>query len=140
MDTLTSAQRSRNMARIRGADTRPELIVRKIAHAAGLRFRLHQRDLPGSPDLVFARWGFVVFVHGCFWHRHAGCSRTTTPKTRTAFWSEKFERNVVRDQKVARWLRRHGWRVLTIWECQCKNPEAIRNKLLKAAALGGRKG
>lgn len=138
VDTLTPDQRSRNMALIRSVDTRPELVVRRIAHAAGLRFRLHRRDLPGSPDLVFPKRGFVVFVHGCFWHRHAGCFRTTMPKTRTAFWAAKFDRNVARDRRDARRLRRAGWRVLVIWECQCRKPETIRSKLLRAAALKDR--
>lgn len=105
------------MAGIRGRDTKPEMLVRSWLHQAGLRFRVHDRSLPGSPDVVLPRWNAVVFVHGCFWHRHTGCPRTTSPATRRAFWNAKFASNVARDERNRRALRRLGWRVRTVWEC-----------------------
>lgn len=111
-------ERSALMARVRGKDTGPEIAVRRAAHRLGFRFRLHRSDLPGSPDLVFPRSKKAIFVHGCFWHRHPGCVRTTTPKTRTAYWLEKFRVNVARDERVVRELRASGWKVLVVWECQ----------------------
>ena len=110
--------RSALMGRVRGKNTKPELIVRREAHALGYRFRLHRSDLPGTPDLVFPRLQKVVFVHGCFWHRHEGCSRTTTPTTRAAYWREKFEQNVQRDRRNVAMLETLGWKVLVIWECE----------------------
>lgn len=110
--------RSENMARIRGKNTKPEIKVRSMTHALGYRFRLHRRDLPGSPDLAFPGRKAAIFVHGCFWHRHQGCPNCTTPKTRTEFWQEKFTKNVARDRKVIADLERLGWRVMTIWECE----------------------
>jgi DNA mismatch endonuclease (patch repair protein) len=115
-DTLTKSERSALMSRIRGTNTKPEILVRSALHRAGLRFRLHGRDLPGRPDIVLARHKVVVFVHGCFWHRH-GCALSGEPRTRRRFWREKFDRNVERDARNARALRRLGWRVLTVWEC-----------------------
>jgi DNA mismatch endonuclease (patch repair protein) len=115
------------MSRIRGADTKPELVVRRLIHALGLRFRLHRRDLPGSPDLVLPRHRTAVFVHGCFWHRHAGCRNCTTPTRNQDFWLDKFRRNVERDSRKSRELRRLGWRVLTVWECETQNaPRLVR--------------
>lgn len=122
-------KRSALMARVKGKNTAPELIVRRLVHAGGFRFRLHRRDLPGSPDLVFPRYRAVIFVHGCFWHRHEGCSRTTTPKTRTAFWNNKFEANVARDARVAAELEQQGWRVLVLWECETKNPGHLADRV-----------
>ena len=117
-DQPTDPSRSALMSRVRACDTTPELSVRRAAHALGYRFRLHRRGLPGTPDMTFPRLGKVIFVHGCFWHRHPGCSRTTTPKTRIAFWQEKFERNVNRDRHNIAELRALGWEVLVIWECE----------------------
>jgi DNA mismatch endonuclease (patch repair protein) len=105
------------------------MVVRRIAHTLGYRFRLHRRDLPGSPDLVFSRRKMAVFVHGCFWHRHPGCSRATTPKTRTEFWVGKFKRNVERDAEVERSLRAQGWDVLTVWECETRNADRLSETL-----------
>lgn len=99
--------------------------VRRLAHAMGLRFRLHRRDLPGKPDLAFPKYGAVVFVHGCFWHRHSGCSKASTPKSRTEFWNAKFASNVERDQRNEDALHSQGWRVFTIWECEAKSDEKI---------------
>lgn len=118
MDTVDSQTRSRMMAGIKGRDTQPEMRVRRYLHAAGLRFVLHRKDLPGRPDIVLPRFGTVVFVHGCFWHRHPGCRFATTPRTRPEFWQAKFAGNVARDARNEELLAAAGWRVLTIWECQ----------------------
>ncbi|WP_294197304.1 very short patch repair endonuclease [uncultured Sphingomonas sp.] len=120
-DTLTPEKRSWLMSRVRGRDTKPELAVRQTAHAMGLRFRLHRRDLPGRPDLVFPRHRLAIFVHGCFWHRHEGCAKASTPKTRPQFWDAKFAANLRRDREVERQLIEGGWRVGTIWECETKD-------------------
>jgi len=110
--------RSENMSRIRGKDTLPELVVRRAFWAAGLRYRLHDRRLPGNPDLVFAGQRTVVFVHGCFWHCHEGCGNFRLPKTRTEWWAAKLARNKARDAEVCTKLRAAGWRVMVIWECE----------------------
>ena len=120
------------MSGIRGANTRPELVVRSTAHRMGLRFRLHRRSLPGSPDLVLPRWKLAVFVHGCFWHRHTGCRLCAEPKTRPEFWRTKFEANVVRDREAARRLKELGWRVEIIWECETRNESVIEEHLWEA--------
>lgn len=117
VDFLTPAQRSERMARIRGKDSQPELALRGGLHRLGLRYRLHAKDLPGKPDLIFPRYKAVVFVHGCFWHRHEGCKIATTPKSNTPFWIEKFEKNVARDTRVADSLKTLAWRVFVVWEC-----------------------
>lgn len=117
------------MARIRGRDTAPELAVRRIAHKLGLRFRLHWKDLPGCPDLAFPRHRLTVFVHGCFWHRHSGCQYAYMPKSRIAFWTEKFACNVARDRRNEEALRNLGWRILVIWECETRDEEKVRQRL-----------
>lgn len=117
-DFLSPKGRSERMSRIRGKDTGPEVALRKVLHSLGLRYRLHGSGLPGRPDLVFPRYKTIVFVHGCFWHRHAGCSIATTPKSNTAFWLEKFEKNVARDARTSQALQALGWRVLIAWECE----------------------
>jgi len=122
------------MSRIQSRDTKPERAVRSILHCMGYRFRLHRRDLPGSPDLVLPKYQTVVFVHGCFWHRHKGCQFAYTPKTRTAFWMKKFSDNVERDQRVARDLRKAGWHVLTVWECELSAPDRLATRLHRALA------
>jgi DNA mismatch endonuclease, patch repair protein len=129
MDHLNPEQRSRLMARIRGKDTHPEKRVRKIAHAMGLRFRLHRKDLKGTPDLVFPKHKVSVFVHGCFWHQHPHCKRGTMPATQKDFWSAKLTRNVARDQETISQLKSEGWRVEIIWECETKEPEQIKRRL-----------
>jgi len=116
-DFLTPQERSRRMARIRSWDTLPELALRRELHRIGLRFTLGNSRLPGKPDLVFPRYKAVVFVHGCFWHRHHGCSVATMPKSNTSFWQDKFSRNVQRDRRVAEELVSAGWRVIVAWEC-----------------------
>jgi len=123
MDSLTRQQRSEIMSRIRGRNTKPEMLVRRTAHALGLRFRLHRKDLPGSPDLVFPRKKTALFVHGCFWHRHDGCRFAYTPKSNETFWSRKFVRNVERDREAMRRLRSAGWKPVVIWECETKQPD-----------------
>ena len=128
-DRLSPERRSYLMSRVRAKDTTPELRVRKSAHAMGYRFRLHRRDLPGKPDLVFPRLGKIIFVHGCFWHRHEGCRFATNPKSRTKFWSAKFERNVERDCLVQAELRALGWDVLVVWECETREPVRLENVL-----------
>jgi DNA mismatch endonuclease (patch repair protein) len=129
VDEPVSPARSALMARIRGADTKPELLVRRAAHALGYRFRLRRRDLPGSPDVVFPRLKVALFVHGCFWHRHKECRRTTMPKTRTEFWSAKFEDNIRRDRRVAAELEALGWRCEVVWECETIRPEELQKIL-----------
>lgn len=129
-----SAQRSALMARVRRRNTAPELVVRSILHRLGLRFTVGgrlNRSLPSRPDVVLPRWKTVVLVHGCFWHRHAGCAATTTPKTRRAFWTTKFEANVARDKLQRRQLRMLGWRVVTVWECETRLPTKLRRRLQK---------
>lgn len=110
-------------------NTKPEVIVRQMLHRMGLRFRLHRKDLPGTPDLVLSKYRTVVFVHGCFWHRHRNCRKATTPKTRVDFWANKFEQNVVRDCRNVRDSKLEGWNVMTIWECETASPERLRSKL-----------
>jgi DNA mismatch endonuclease (patch repair protein) len=119
-DTLTRAERSALMARIRGKDTSPEWGVRRFLHRNGFRYRLHRRDLPGRPDIVLPKLRTVIFVHGCFWHRHEGCAKTTTPSTRKAFWEAKFKANVERDLRKANELKAQGWRIIIVWECDVK--------------------
>lgn len=130
-DTLTPSSRSALMSRIRGKDTKPELVVRSLLHRMGYRFRLHRRDLPGSPDIVLPRLGVVVFVHGCFWHRHPRCKGATSPKSNTNFWQNKFAANVERDKRNRRDLRRLGWKVMVVWECDLKKPERLQPRLRK---------
>lgn len=130
-DQLNSDARSKLMARVRGKNTNPELVVRRLAHALGYRFRLHRRELPGRPDITFPSKRKVVFVHGCFWHRHPRCSRASLPKTRQAFWLEKFNRNVARDRRNIDALRAAGWGILVIWECETKDPTFIRERLTR---------
>ena len=113
------------MSRVRGRDTGPEMRVRRAAHAKGLRYRLHRGDLPGRPDMVFPKRRIAVFVHGCFWHRHPGCAKASTPKSNVAFWEEKFTRNVERDRRAYGALEADGWTVLTVWECETKDPERL---------------
>ncbi|MBK6486122.1 MAG: DNA mismatch endonuclease Vsr [Gemmatimonadetes bacterium] len=117
-DIVDRATRSRMMAGIGGKDTAPELAVRRFLHREGFRFRLHRRDLPGRPDIVLPRYGVVVLVHGCFWHRHTRCRYATTPASNREFWIAKFQQNVSRDRRNARDLRRLGWRPVVVWECE----------------------
>ncbi len=129
MDRLSSARRSWNMSRIRSKNTKPETLVRSYLHRLGFRFRLHRKDLPGTPDIVLPKHSVVIFVHGCFWHRHSGCSLTATPKTRTAFWEAKFRANIARDRRAKRALRQEGWHAVTIWECQTRTLKRLERAL-----------
>ena len=115
-----SEQRSRNMSAIKSKNTKPEIAVRKLLHSMGYRFRLHRKDLPGSPDIVLPKYKTVIFVHGCFWHRHNNCKYATTPKTRKEFWENKFEENVKRDNLNQANLSLKGWKIIILWECQLK--------------------
>ncbi len=127
-DTISAEKRSWNMSRIRGKDTKAELKFRSLLHRAGYRFRLHCKDLPRKPDIVLPKHRSVAFVHGCYWHRHEGCSLATTPKTRQDFWQKKFNDNVARDKRVRAQLEQQGWRVFVAWECELKkNPPALLN-------------
>lgn len=130
MDTLTKAERSRLMSRVRSKDTKPERVVRSVLHHLGFRFRLHRRDLPGRPDVVLPKWRTVVLVHGCFWHGCTKCDRgLRRPKSNPVFWSEKLEQNRARDARVTARLRDLGWNVLTIWECETKDHVALAERL-----------
>ena len=126
-----SEQRSRNMAAIRGKDTIPELKVRSLLHHLGYRFRLHRRDLPGTPDVVMPKHKTVIFVHGCFWHRHPGCRYATTPKNRPEFWALKFKVNSERDQRQQEQLKVLGWRVEIVWECELRDMVTLTDRLRK---------
>ena len=121
VDVVDRKTRSRMMAGIRGKDTKPELELRRAMHALGCRYRLHDKRLPGKPDLVLPRFRAAIFVHGCFWHRHEGCRFATVPATRTDFWTEKFQRNIARDREVEAALHSAGWRIAVVWECAIKS-------------------
>lgn len=131
MDNLTRERRSWNMSRIKGANTGPERKVRSILHRMGYRFRLHRKDLPGKPDITLPKYKTVVFVHGCFWHRHKGCRDATLPKTRQDFWLIKLEGNAARDRNKEDALRILGWKVIVFWECEILQPEKIAHRLDK---------
>jgi DNA mismatch endonuclease, patch repair protein len=120
-DRLTKKQRSKNMASIKGKDTKPEMAVRKFLYAQGLRYRLHQKDLPGKPDIVIRRKNTAIFINGCYWHRHKGCKFTYNPKSNIDFWNEKFKSNVERDNNSYKALIDSGWKVIIVWECDIKN-------------------
>lgn len=128
-DRLTKERRSWNMSRIRGTDTLPEKRVRSQLHRMGYRFRLHRKDLPGNPDIVFVSRHIAVFVHGCFWHRHRRCKNCTTPTNNRNFWIDKLEGNAARDSRNRQTLRRLGWRTIVIWECQTENPQRLQRIL-----------
>lgn len=126
-DIVDQQTRSRMMAGIRGKDTKPELALRRALHARGFRFRLHSGKVPGRPDLVLPKHRAVVFVHGCFWHRHEGCRYATVPATRPEFWRAKFDANSARDSAVRTRLLEDGWRVATVWECALRKPETVNS-------------
>lgn len=121
--------RSALMSRIRGKNTTPEMLVRKAIHARGLRFRLHPKDIPGSPDLVLPKHRLIIFVHGCFWHQHAGCRLAHQPRSRRDFWSKKLHGNVMRDGRIEREVSELGWRVEVIWECETQRSSALNDRL-----------
>jgi DNA mismatch endonuclease (patch repair protein) len=128
-DNLTKAERSWNMSRIKSGNTKPELAVRSILHRMGYRFSLHKKSLPGKPDIILPKHKCVIFVHGCFWHRHKGCKEATNPKTRIQFWKEKFRGNVIRDKRNQKELRKNRWRFLVIWECEINKKSQIINRI-----------
>lgn len=135
MDRLTPRQRSEVMSKVKGRNTVPEIRVRRALHAMGYRFRLHRSDLPGKPDISLPRHRVCIFVHGCFWHRHPGCPRATTPETNSEFWAKKLSSNVERDQRSAMALAQTGWRVCVIWECETKDALGLDravNRCMKA--------
>jgi DNA mismatch endonuclease, patch repair protein len=129
LDSLSPAERSEIMARVHSKNSRPELVVRKLVFSLGYRYRLHAKDLPGSPDIVFRKLERVIFVHGCFWHRHAACALARLPKSRLDFWLPKLEGNRNRDEKNKRALLRRGWKVLTIWECQIEARDRLAARI-----------
>lgn len=131
-DKLTPILRSRNMSRIKAANTLPEIKVRKLLHAAGFRYRLHRKDLPGKPDLVFASKKAIIFVHGCFWHQHSDpkCLDGRRPKSKQDYWDQKLDRNIQRDAQNQALLTAEGWKVLTVWECETKDMSTLSEKLL----------
>jgi DNA mismatch endonuclease, patch repair protein len=130
VDNRTVDSRSALMARVRQKNTSPEMIVRRLLHRMGYRFRLHQKDLPGRPDIVLPRHKKVIFVHGCFWHRH-DCKKATMPKTNQEFWKNKFQTNIDRDTKVLRSIKERGWETLIIWECEARDGDQLELRLLK---------
>ena len=126
-----SEQRSRNMSAIKSKNTKPEITVRKLLHSMGYRFRLHRKDLPGSPDIVLPKYKTVIFVHGCFWHRHKNCKYASTPKTRQEFWEAKFRENINRDKLNQENLSSKGWKIIIVWECEIKDKDFDLNRLFK---------
>jgi len=128
-DTISSERRSANMRAVQSRDTQPEISVRKIVHELGYRFRLHRKDLPGKPDVVFIGKRMAIFVHGCFWHQHRGCKRATMPQSNVAFWQSKLARTVERDAEHMRSLKANGWKALIVWECETKNKLKLTKRL-----------
>ena len=137
VDRITKEHRSWNMSRIRSKDTLPEIRVRSFLHHAGFRFRLHDKKLPGSPDIILPKYRTVIFVHGCYWHRHPGCKLAYLPKSRIEFWAEKFHLNIERDKKNKQLLADSGWNVLIVWECETKTEEGIAYALKPLFELQG---
>jgi DNA mismatch endonuclease (patch repair protein) len=128
-DVFSKDKRSWIMSRVKGRDTKPETLVRSFVHRMGFRFRLYRRDLPGKPDIVLPRHNKVIFVHGCFWHGHKQCPRSKRPTTNEWFWNKKLDGNIERDKRFRRRLRRMGWEVLVVWQCETRNPEKLLEKL-----------
>ena len=128
-DTQRQTQRSYNMSRIRGKNTKPEILVRKSLHARGFRFRLHNKKLPGSPDMVLPKYGVAIMVNGCFWHGHKGCRYATKPKTNVEFWETKIARNRHRDEVTNAHLEALGWHVITVWECELRGKSIVTSRL-----------
>ncbi|WP_281063262.1 very short patch repair endonuclease [Ancylobacter gelatini] len=134
-DTLTPQERSERMRRIRGKNTKPEWLVRRMLHNAGYRYRLHRHSLPGKPDLVFPSRKIAIFVHGCFWHQHQGCKVAHIPKSRSEYWAQKFRRNVERDAANEAALENMGWRVIVVWECETADSELLLLRLAEDLRL-----
>lgn len=131
MDNLTKKQRKLCMSRIRSKDTKPEKVVRKILTKLGFKYRLHNAGLPGKPDIVISKIKTVVFINGCFWHQHKNCRHQATPKTNVKYWTSKLKRNVEKQKKDIKLLKKEGWKVAIIWECETKNENRLTNKLRK---------
>jgi len=129
MDSLTPEKRSWNMSRIKGRDTKPELIIRSLLHRRGFRFKLSDKTLPGRPDILLPKYKVAIFINGCFWHRNTGCKQATTPKSRVEFWNDKFKQNQERDKKNLSVLKKSGWLPLVIWECEIKADAAAVSKI-----------
>ena len=127
-DVFTKEKRSRIMSRVKGRDTKPEILVRSLVHRMGFRFRIHRGDLPGKPDMVLPRHGKIIFVHGCFWHGHKGCPRSKRPTTNMDFWNKKLDMNIKRDKVFQGKLRSRGWKVMVIWQCETQRPEMLLRK------------
>ncbi|MEW5837438.1 MAG: DNA mismatch endonuclease Vsr [Pseudomonadota bacterium] len=130
-DVFAPSQRSRIMARVKGKNTRPEIRVRSLLHRLGYRFRLHRKDLPGTPDIVLPGRRTVVFVHGCFWHQHPGCKQATRPVANAAYWNEKLDRNMARDARHIHALGALGWKTIIVWECELKDIAALERRLIE---------
>ncbi|MHA1888087.1 MAG: very short patch repair endonuclease [Promethearchaeota archaeon] len=130
-DHLSKEKRSWNMSRIHSENTKPEIVVRSLLHQMGYRFRLHRKDLPGKPDIVLKKYNTVIFVHGCFWHHHNNCKRANIPKSNTDYWIPKIQKNVERDKNQKKKLKKLGWKVIVIWECEIKNINRLSKKLTK---------
>jgi DNA mismatch endonuclease (patch repair protein) len=139
MDSVSRARRSEIMGRIKSKDTKPEMLVRRFLHGLGYRYALHKRDLPGAPDLVFPSRRKVILVHGCFWHQHKGCVDGRVPKSRKGYWGPKLLRNVQRDRRNISKLRRCGWRVMTVWECDISDSDRLVARLVRFLGPSGTK-
>ena len=126
-DVHDKKTRSYNMSRIKAKNTKPEMLVRRFLHANGFRYRLHVKDLPGKPDIVLPKYKTVIFVHGCFWHGHKGCKYYVIPKTKTEWWLNKINGNIANDRKAERALKKEGWKILTLWECDLKSQKFLKN-------------
>jgi len=130
MDVFSRNKRSEIMSRVSGKNTKPEITVRSLLHNLGFRFRLHRKDLPGKPDITLPKYKKVIFVHGCFWHGHAGCSRAKRPSTNEEFWREKLDKNIERDEATVKALKEVGWDVLTVWTCEVNDTNKLKTTLL----------
>ena len=128
-DVFSKVKRSRIMSRVKGRDTKPEILIRSFVHRMGFRFRVHRRDLPGNPDIVLPRYKKAIFVHGCFWHGHKRCRRSKRPTTNEQFWNKKLDGNIERDKRFRRRLHQMNWEVLVVWQCEIRNPEKLLRKL-----------
>jgi len=130
MDVFSQEKRSRIMSRVRGKNTKPEIIIRSLLHNMGYRFRLHRKDLPGKPDITLPKYKKIILVHGCFWHGHVGCSRSRRPSTNQKFWNKKLDKNIERDKLTVNTLNQLGWEVLIIWSCEVNDTDKLKAKLL----------
>ncbi len=138
MDHVPPDRRSFIMRMVKTSDTKPEVAVRKLLHGLGFRFRLRNKHLPGTPDVVLPKWRAVVLIHGCFWHRHEGCRKATTPKSSTAYWLKKFEENIRRDRDVTKRLESLGWSVCVVWQCELAEPENLARRLANFIRQGNK--